>query len=388
MNFIVSADRIHSGCDILANSLRKEVTLRLAAYKQPDNEYVIVEGVDGVMEFHLSMPAKVQEPGETALRSCNMVSFLETKGDVTVSLRLRSQSKQKKMEPRVNDLHVTDSRKVRHLIPVVNNIPRMKPRSAPLANVTLELKALQSIISKVSWIAENGTDLFNGLCVKFVCSDRLTAIASNGFVAAVAHTPHDSQYRGSLLVALEAVNAIRGIKGDMVSLQVYEQGIGFNITGDILCDFRFSKYVIPEDKSQFPDVASWLDGMLPRQQITGSTDELLEALDAIKYAGDEMLIKLHHKSGYVKQLPRFSTKDESVGRRSEYHVNMDWAGDDISIKVDRTALYRAVQNAGDKVVITFTNETAPFRVQSVDGSYVCGIPRFSPQEKGYMEKSY
>jgi hypothetical protein len=190
------------------------------------------------------------------------------------------------------------------------------------------------------------------------------------------------------LVALEAVNAIRGIKGDMVSLQVYEQGIGFNITGDILCDFRFSKYVIPEDKSQFPDVASWLDGMLPRQQITGSTDELLEALDAIKYAGDEMLIKLHHKSGYVKQLPRFSTKDESVGRRSEYHVNMDWAGDDISIKVDRTALYRAVQNAGDKVVITFTNETAPFRVQSVDGSYVCGIPRFSPQEKGYMEKSY
>ena len=170
------------------------------------------------------------------------------------------------------------------------------------------------------------------------------------------------------------MRTIINMRGQSVTLSFYPRGLGVAIEGDVMYDLY-----IPEYTEMFPDVLRWFDKVSPNSTLRGPRDEFIKALNRIQYGGDKAYIILKRQGGYEKMPPRFLAREVSL---SEYSSDLlQWDGDDLSIKVNRDTLLEVIKRASEEVIITFTNDLTPFKVESSDGNYVCGMTPYTPGEK-------
>ncbi len=373
MKFRIDSDNIKGAVKVIPDGKRLSYNVTIEANKDPD--CVTLEGADGKMEIKISIPAHVEQPGEATIDATDMITFMETEGEIVVSLKAKGASGRVPAEERGKELHITDSRNVKHRLQILKVRHKLPVRPSPKGSVTMSLKNIKELFSRVLWATECEIPTASIGCIKLECGNQMVAIASNGRVGAVARTNQGSPYTGSFQLATEAVRAILKLNGDLVTLEFAERGIGFAVSSNVTYDLY-----IPEYAHLFPDVLRFLD-ILDRSSITGNKKDFLIATEAVRFSGDELVITLNRLGGYEEQPVRFSAREK---RYSECQAKgLSWEGEDIKIRTNRLSLLKAIQNASpdSEIKITMTNDLLPFRVENIDGQYICGIPVYSPGER-------
>lgn len=393
MKFSISADALQKIIGTLLLKKRPDFLICLSAVAG-DNDgsgHIKLEGVSRDISFSVTTGAAVMASGEVTLNSRDLLLMQAVAGTATVTLRIKNTTKNRirrsddmtdeewrqLQESRIRELHVDDTRGCKNRIPVIPREFLPLSRGPEKGTATVDLKPLQQLLGRVVFATGNDslTEYKLG-CVQLLCGHRLTAVAADGKVGAIAHMPQAGPYSGSFLLAREAVNTVLKLTGaDMLSLQFYDRGIGFLLSGKIAYDLY-----VPEYTNMFPDVFRWVD--IPRNStVSGPREAFLEAIEAVQFCGECVHLQLFRQNGYTQVPPLLYGRLET-GQAQQFPIAAQWEGDPIDIKINRATLMRAVEQAGPEVTLYFTNDLTPYVVQSDNGAYVCGLTPYAPERKG------
>jgi|GEM_PF-2575025 len=325
---------------------------------------------DGIKFITLSFSAEAVSPGEIRFPA-RYIKYLENAGaDVEIV---------------ENKNHLIFRNVGNFKVPFFAGEPLPDPVRVPLGSVTMDVSEIKNLFKKVAFAVGNNKEdpryTFGGILLDCAPS-RITAIGTDRRVLAVASMPKGSPYVGKFFLPKDGVSTISRIDGDMATLTFCEKAVEVSISGDIMCDI-----FIPECNMIFPDIGN-LISFEPKTTLTGDKEAFLYPLSVMRMVSANATlnknmaeIRLWHDTSYIKQKPRFFTREESGSNVENIAEGLEWQGEDIKCRVNAKTLMSAIEQAEGKVTINFVSDVHHISLTDETGNYTCAITPYSPAEK-------
>ncbi|MBA4372261.1 MAG: hypothetical protein C0402_05315 [Thermodesulfovibrio sp.] len=252
------------------------------------------------------------------------------------------------------------------------------PVHLPLGSATFQLNDIKVLFRRVLFAVGDDTDpQHNFRCVRLECGGAsMKAVGGDRRVIAISDIPKGSPYVGTFTLPKGGVYLLNKLEGDLITLTFYERAIRFSVSGEIMCDILMPELAVP-----FPNYREVLD-IRGNTILTADSETLCRQIKAAKKVSEKMYIVMKYDSSGVKQKPRFfGGEDDGQSRIDNFLDNAEWSGDELKIALNASTLEEAVENAGSKVKVSFTNDMGPLAVTGESDDYIAVMSPYSPREK-------
>lgn len=362
MRFTVQSALISKALRLLASVEKKEYPVSVSARKDTGSpgSVTITTLEAGIKFVSLGMSADVAEEGDV-LFSSKYLRWLESDQASVMVI-----TKKDCIEIRAA---------YNYRVPFSTETVPSIPDHAETGSATFRLADCKELFRRVLFaIGDDKDPRHNFRCVQLECTGEfLRAVGGDRRIIAVSQIAQASAYTGRFVLSKGGIYTIQKLEGDMVTLAFCDKGIKLSSCGEIMCDMY-----LPELGITFPSYDDVID-VKGNTVITADRETLLSFLTAMRKVSDRLQLSMKHV-GYQKEKPRGYAREIEGPAQFEGYIPADWEGDDLKIIVNAATLYEAVENAGSKVKIRFTNNGGPFSVSGHGDDYVAVMMPYSPVE--------
>lgn len=358
MKFTVDAGLLKKACAVFHDG---EYPVLFRAY-MGEPGHVCMNGFDGHKYMEASFDAFVIDPGEILI-SCEYLNRVERlQGEVL----MRYYNDDVLLKDNLRPFHIP-------LITAPNGPYLMPENNIPQGSISIEVEELKKLIKRVRF----ATGLSEGLGFTYIIlefGEFIKAVGCDKRTIAVAKVLQGSQYEGRFRLPKQGLEVISRLEGDLATLTIFQRGIGVEVRGDVM----FNIYV-PERSGPF---AAYEEAMnIPvNTTMTCQQEELMSVLSDVRLHSDIVSILLTFNS-YVKQPPRFRSRDKNNAYILRPLSDGKWDGRELKVKTNARVLEQAIENIKGAVTFKFSNDLGFFTITSEGNDYVALLPTYSPGRK-------
>lgn len=336
-----------------------DAPVAIRAVKEPP--HVVLMTYDGVKFVQCSMDANVHEGGEVVFPAQYLGLLNVVEGVVSVRC-----SGSMEIKDGVRSFRVT-------LQPSHEGVCMSMPAVEQLGSLTVELPKLQTLIKRVRFATGTAESQgFDRVLLGF--GEEIRAVGCDRRSIAVARLLQGSPYKGEFLLPKEGLDVLGRLSGDLCTLTIYRSGVAVTVDGEVMFDIY-----VPEHSCKFPNVDESLDHAV-NTTMKCDRDELYSVLRDTRAVSDKVNINLGYH-GYVKQFPKFTSRDDNNAQAKRTLKKAEWDGEELRLQVNARVLMQAIEHLEGEVELRFLGHNGPYSVCSGDEFVALLLPYAAGERK-------
>ena len=352
---------------ILGSVRNADCPVRLTAVKAEGEGSLSINTVEDMKLITISLFASVMEEGTVTIPSRYLRILDDMEGQITI-------------EKAKDCLAIKGASS--YSVPFYSGEIAQMRESLPVGSVTFELREIKDLFRKVIF-ATGDDDEYGFDCILLECaSDCIKAVCTDRRIIAISRLKKGSPYKGSFLLHKSGVNVLSKIDGDMITMTFFEdiesrskrKAVQFSVSGEIMVDI-----LMPEFSLIFPRCEEVLD-LKTNTTLSGAKGDFLRAIGDNRKLSREVTVSLWH-TGYVKNKPRLSSREDNGASTVETYVDLDWRGDDIKTKLNAKTFESAIAHCDGRAIVRFSSDKGPLFIGGEDDSYLCVMMPYTAAEK-------